>query len=94
MRLWDSGEVRPTKASAGVNERKRAEERLDGYESWLQARIETRRVDSPSSGTGLHSVGDVTFLHDPVGKKGGAPGVGDALLALLDAARSYETVGE
>lgn len=87
MRLWESGEVRHSRASAAVNKQQQAEELLDGYESWLQGRIAARRVDRPSSRSGLYPVGDVTFLHDPVGKKGAAPGVGDALLALLDGAK-------
>jgi len=87
MRLWESGEVRRSKASAGENKLRRAEERLDGLDSWLQGKIEAERAEN-SSGPGLLAVGDVTFLHDPIGKKGDTPGVGHALLALLDAARS------
>ena len=36
----------------------------------------------------MDEVGAVEFLHDPVGRKGRGPGVGKALLALMDAAES------
>lgn len=86
-KLWASREVRPSPAQATPEELAVAEAALDEHWSWLDARIRLAQADPFRRPPPRREVGEVDFLHDPVGKKGEAPGVGHGLLALLDGAR-------
>jgi len=88
MTLWESREVRPGKASVSPRKLEKAERLLDRQEAWLNERIETVRGTPAAAPRPLDEVGEVEFLHDPVGRKGRAPGVGEALFALMAAAES------
>ena len=87
MTLWDSDQVRRSKAHVPPDRLRRASELLDGYQQWLEERIQSvrERAAAPRRRT---DVGAVDFLHDPVGHKGRGRGVGHALLGLMDAAES------
>jgi cardiolipin synthase C len=87
LALWNSREVRPARPrrpAAAVAEAARA---LDGHNAWLDAEIRKVRASGESALGEPIPVEGVRFLHDPVGLKGQAPGVGHELLALMDAAR-------
>lgn len=68
---------------------------LDRHWAWLAERIARERTERAAGAVIAPAllplepaeVGPVRFLHDPVGRKGEAPGVGHALLDLLDGAR-------
>lgn len=92
--LWDSREVRHSKARRHDRGLEMAEALLDAYEDWLDQRVaEVLKVGgpwdplhSPEPGPVVVKENAIRFLHDPVGRKGRAPGVGEELLALMDAA--------
>ena len=86
-RVWASRHVRPSRARATPDERSEAAALLDRHGEWLAARVRTALLDPVSWPPAPAEVGPVRFLHDPVGRKGEAPGVGHALLELLDGAR-------
>jgi len=85
--LWESREVRPSRASATPEELAQAAAALDRHGSWLDARVREALVDPSRWPRPPAEVGAVRFLHDPVGRKGQAPGTGQGLLGLLDGAR-------
>lgn len=87
MELWDSDQVGRSKASASPDKLGEAEAALDGRKRWLDERIGAIQQVGNNL-PALADVGAVEFLHDPVGRKGLDPGVGQALLALLDGAES------
>jgi putative cardiolipin synthase len=92
--LWNSREVRHSKARRYDRGLEMAEALLDAYKDWLDQQVaEVLEVGGPWDP--LHSPNPspvkvkenaIRFLHDPVGQKGRAPGVGEELLALMDAA--------
>lgn len=85
-RLWASDQLRPSRVRATPFEVAAGRWTLDGYGTWLTARIEIAK----SNGEGLgpfRPVEVVRFLHDPVGRKGRAPGVAESLQALIAQAR-------
>lgn len=90
VELWESGEVAPSRAltSVGASPAERAEAAalLDRHGSWLEERVRRALADPERLPPEPAEVGAVRFLHDPVGRKGEAPGVGHRLLGLLDAA--------
>lgn len=99
--LWESDHVRPSRAggSSGTGARENrvagAAAVLDRHWAWLEERIARERAGRALGAVMVPAllppepaeVGPVRFLHDPVGRKGEAPGVGHALLDLLDGAR-------
>jgi putative cardiolipin synthase len=85
--LWESREVRPTRARANPEELREAAALLDHHKTWLDARIEEARNDPARVPATLTEAGRVRFLHDPVRPRPGELRVGDELRALLDAAR-------
>jgi putative cardiolipin synthase len=94
LTLWASREVRPVRVRATAAEIREAALALDTHKAWLDARIETARNDpqrTPAADARVE-VGPVRFLHDPVGRKGAARGVGHELWNLLDAARESAIV--
>lgn len=90
LELWESGEVRASRASAPAEELAEAAALLDRHGSWLEARVREALADPARWPPAPVEVGSVRFLHDPVGRKGEAPGVGHRLLDLLD--RAEESV--
>lgn len=92
--LWSSREVRHSKARRHNRGLEMAEALLDAYKDWLDLRVAGALLASAAAGPALLlplepvEVKDdaIDFLHDPVGKKGQAPGVGDKLLDLMDTA--------
>ncbi len=87
MELWESNQVRRSRASASPAKLREAEATLDGHKRWLDDQIETIR-QAGYTPPELTEVGTVEFFHDPVGRKGLSRGVGHELLDLLDAAES------
>jgi hypothetical protein len=85
--LWASREVRAVRARATPAEIAEASRLLDRHKAWLDARVEQASSDPNRPPAELTEVGPVRFLHDPVGRKGRAPGVGQSLRELLDSAR-------
>jgi putative cardiolipin synthase len=85
--LWESREVRPSRAKATPAEIREAAALLDHHKTWLDARIEEARNDPHRAAPALAEAGPVRFLHDPVQQRPGELKVGDELGALLDAAR-------
>lgn len=85
MTLWESDQVRRSKASASREKLRKAAEMLDGYESWLGEQI---AAGAETSAPALSRVSEVDFVHDRVGEKSRAPGVAHALRELMDAAES------
>jgi putative cardiolipin synthase len=96
--LWESGHVRPSRPGgrgAGADRVAAAAAVLDRHWAWLEERIARERAGRAHRAVMVPAllppepaeVGPVRFLHDPVGRKGEAPGVGHALLGLLDGAR-------
>lgn len=86
LELWESGQVGPSRATASPEELAEAAALLDRHGSWLEARVREALEEPTRWPPAPGEVGPVAFLHDPVGRKGEAPGVGHRLLALLDAA--------
>lgn len=94
--LWQSSEVRHSKARRHDRGLAMAAALLDAYHDWLDARIVAALFAGAAAGPGaLEAARPVTvdesgirFLHDPVGQKGKVPGVGQELLRLMDEARS------
>jgi putative cardiolipin synthase len=87
LELWESREVRPTRARATPEEIRQAAGLLDHHKAWLDARIEEARNDPGRVSPAFAEAGPVRFLHDPVHLRAGARKVGHELLDLLDAAR-------
>lgn len=85
--LWASREVRRSRAWAMPTDKRKAEIRLDGYRDWLDGRVAEVRADPGRAVEAPYEVGPVRFLHDPIGRKGQARGVGHDLLDLLECAR-------
>jgi putative cardiolipin synthase len=85
--LWESHEVRPTRARATPEAIRQAAALLDHHKVWLDARIEEARNDRGRVPATLAEAGRVRFLHDPVHPRPGELKVGDELRALLDAVR-------
>jgi putative cardiolipin synthase len=84
--LWESRDVRPSRAKATPAEIAQAAKTIDGHLAWLQPRIDEARNDPSRVDPPLVESGTVRFLHDPVGGLGQRK-VGDELRALIDAAR-------
>jgi putative cardiolipin synthase len=87
LELWESGEVAASRALTSVEARAEASALLDRHGAWLEERVVRALADPERVPVVPAEVGEVRFLHDPVGKKGEAPGVGHDLLDLLDGAR-------
>jgi len=87
LALWESREVRPTRARATPMEIGEAAALLDHHKTWLDARIEEARNDPGRPSPVLIEAGRVRFLHDPVLHRPGELKVGDELRALLDSSR-------
>lgn len=99
MELWESEHVWPSRLrDPGRVPEDRvdvAAAALDRHRPWLEERVAAasaeralRAVTAPALlAPAPAEVGPVCFLHDPVGRKGEAPGVGHAVLDLLDDAR-------
>jgi len=99
--LWESDHVRPSRAGGPGGPGARADRVaaaavvLDRHWAWLAERIARERAERAAGAVLAPAllppepaeVGPVRFLHDPVGRKGDAPGVGHALLDLLDGAQ-------
>lgn len=81
-RLWTSDQVRPSRVRATPFEIAAGMWTLDGYGRWLTARIEIAKSNSEGLGP-FQQVGSIRFLHDPVGRKGRAPGVAENLQQLI-----------
>ena len=86
LALWESREVRPTRARANPAQIRAAAGLLDHHKTWLDARIEEARNDPGRPSPVLIEAGRVRFLHDPVLHRPGELKVGDELRALLDSA--------
>ncbi len=90
--LWESGEVRHSKARRYDRGLEMAEALLDAYQQWFEQRVLEIRETGDKTDPTYNPVpvavkyDAIRFLHDPVGKKGREPGVADELLGLLDAA--------
>jgi len=90
--LWNSREVRRSTAYRHTGGVEMAEALLDAYEDWLDERVaEVLDVGNPLgrlvTPDPVWVKGEaIRFLHDPVGRKGRDPGVGEALLELMDGA--------
>ncbi len=87
LALWESHHVKKRPRPASLEDKREAARRLDGYQAWLDERI-ARAVaagkpllDPPTQ------VENIRFLHDPIGRKDPARGVGPELLARMDAAK-------
>lgn len=94
LALWTSREVRPARPEATPAEIREAALALDQHKSWLDARIAEARDDPwriPAADARAEA-GPVRFLHDPIGRKGAAPGVSHELRNLLDAARESAVI--
>jgi putative cardiolipin synthase len=87
LEIWESREVRASRATASPEELAAAAALLDRHGSWLEARVRDALADPGHLPPAPAEVGAVRFLHDPVGRKGEAPGVGERLLDLLDGAQ-------
>ena len=84
--LWDSRHVRAIRSRSTPAERAAAGATLEPHKKWLDAEIALARTDPDRPMLRFFEAEKIEFLHDPVGKTGNAPGVGHALLALLDEA--------
>ncbi len=91
--LWESREVRHSKARRHDRGLEMAEALLDAHKGWLDQRVAEVLEDytanpqfDPDSGAVEVKDDAIRFLHDPVGRKGRDPGVGEELLGLMDAA--------
>ena len=91
LELWESRHVRLAAARRYTERLPEAARRLDRHQAWVEERISEARgeaegdLELPALPPVLE-VGEVRFLHDPVGRKGKAPGVGHALRDLFDEA--------
>lgn len=92
LELWASRHVRALRPRSSPAERVAAGATLDPHKAWLDARIATEKNDAGRTGLPFFETSAIEFLHDPVGKKGKAPGVGHALLDLLDEAQSSAVI--
>lgn len=88
LKMWNSGHVRPSSVYVSKTRRRFASRKLDKYEAWLKERIDTYQEDGPAVAPGMHEVGEIEFLHDPVEPDEDAHKVGVGLLALMDSATS------
>ncbi len=91
LALWESREVRPTRARATPEEIQKAALLLDHHKTWLDARIEEARNDPNRPPAVLAEAGPVRFLHDPV-RGDRTRKVGSELRDLLASARESAVV--
>jgi putative cardiolipin synthase len=91
LALWESREVRPTRARATPEETAKAALLLDHHKAWLDARIEEARNDPNRPPAVLAEAGPVRFLHDPV-RGDRTRKVGSELRDLLASARQSAVV--
>jgi putative cardiolipin synthase len=92
LALWESRDVRPSKARATPAEIAAAAAELDRHLAWLHTRIDEAKRDTTRTPAPLVESGAVRFLHDPIGADAGARKVGDELRELLDSARESVVV--
>lgn len=92
LSLWESREVRKAAPSTTSSERIEASRRLDLHQSYLDRQILLARSDPERVEEAALEVGPVRFLHDPIGRKGVARGVGHELLELLNCARGSASI--
>lgn len=86
LALWESADVRPLRAEATPMEIEASAGELDRHRDWLVARVDAARRDATRTRMGLHEVGPVRFIHDPVDGRETTRKVGVELRELLDAA--------
>ncbi len=87
LQLWASREVRGVVRTSLEPSLLLASRELDRHQEWLDQRIRQARSDPSRVAEAPLEVGPVRFLHDPIGRKGVARGVGHELLELLSCAR-------
>lgn len=88
LALWNSRDVRPSRARATASEIAAAAAQLDHHLAWLQARIDEARRDPARTPAALVESGAVRFLRDPIDPNAASlRKVGDELRELLDGAR-------
>jgi putative cardiolipin synthase len=92
LALWNSRDVRRSRANATAAEIAAASAELDRHLAWLHARIDEARRDATRKPTSFVESGEVRFLHDPIDDGTTARKVGDELRELLDGARESAIV--